>query len=99
MVHDGEALLDYLSNARRRCPGGRSLPGVILSISNMPRMDGREALEQITQSRIWWRIPIAILTTSKSEEDVYRSYKPIHISKPVTFSGLVELLQGGTLLV
>ena len=62
----------------------------------MPRMDGREALEQIKADPDLRRIPIVVLTTSQAEEDIYRSYElgaSSFISKPVTFSGLVEVMR------
>ena len=98
LVHDGEALLDYLfQRGPFSAPGTAPRPGVILLDLNMPLMDGREALAQIKASPDLRRIPVIVLTTSQSEADIYRSYDlgaSSFISKPVTFSGLVELLRG-----
>ena len=67
LVHDGEALLDYLF---RRGPyaaaGTAPRPGVILLDLNMPRMDGREALEQIKADPTLRHIPVVVLTTSRA---------------------------------
>ena len=62
----------------------------------MPRMDGREALETIKGDPDLRRIPVVVLTTSKAEEDVYRSDDlgvSGYIKKPVTFDGLVAAMQ------
>lgn len=97
MVHDGEALLDYLyQRGAYAAPGAAPRPGVILLDLNMPRMDGREALAQIKADPELRRIPIVVLTTSQAEEDIYRSYDlgaNSFISKPVTFDGLVEAMR------
>ncbi len=62
----------------------------------MPRMDGREALEQIKGDPNLRRIPVVVLTTSQSEEDIYRSYDlgaSSFIMKPVSFDGLVVAMR------
>ena len=97
-VHDGEALLDYLNRRGAfAAPGAAPRPGVILLDLNMPKLDGREALEQIKANPELRRIPIVVLTTSRAEEDIYRSYDlgaSSFISKPVTFEGLVTVMRG-----
>src|SRR5579859_256747 len=74
-VTDGEALMDYL-NRRGEYAGAKPAPrpGVILLDLNMPRKDGREALREIKADPELRHIPIVVLTTSKDEEDIYRSY-------------------------
>ena len=70
---------------------------MILLDLNMPRMDGREALEQIKADPTLRPIPVVVLTTSQAEEDIYRSYDlgaSSFISKPVTFTALVEVMRG-----
>ena len=95
-VNDGIELLSYLH--RRNGFARRSdadLPGMILLDLNMPRMDGREALEKIKSDSNLRRIPVVILTTSKAEEDVLRTYDlgaSSFIAKPVTFEGLVGVI-------
>lgn len=62
----------------------------------MPRKDGREALEEIKTDPHLRHIPIVVLTTSKAEEDIYRSYDlgaNSFITKPVTFASLVEVMR------
>lgn len=96
-VEDGEELMDYL----RRCgkyaaPGAAPRPDLILLDLNMPRKDGREALKEIKQDPLLRCLPVIVLTTSKAEEDISRSYNlgaNSYIAKPVTFERLVELMK------
>ena len=98
-VEDGEELLDYLRRRGRYADPTRSpRPGLILLDLNMPRKGGCEALTEIKADPDLRQIPVVILTTSKAEEDIYRSYElgvNSFVSKPVTFEALVELM--GTL--
>ena len=91
-VSDGMELLEYLRGClERKDP----LPGLILLDLNMPRMDGREALAEIKSNPELRRIPIVVLTTSKAEEDIFRTYDlgvNSFISKPIRFEGLVEIM-------
>ena len=96
-VEDGEELMNYL---RRRgeysAPARSPRPGLILLDLNMPRKDGREALEEIKAEPSLCRIPIVVLTTSEADEDIVRSYQlgaNSYITKPVTFKGLVAALR------
>ena len=96
-VEDGEELLDYL---RRRGPyadeAAYPMPGLVLLDLNMPRKDGREVLREIKTDPALRGIPVVILTTSKAEEDVARSYRDgvnSFITKPVTFSALLDVVQ------
>src|SRR5437762_2519928 len=74
-VEDGEQLLDYLHQRGRYAdPGVAPRPGVILLDLNMPRKDGREALQEIKADPTLRQIPIIVLTTSRAEEDIFRSY-------------------------
>ena len=95
-VRDGVELLDYL--LRRNEYAGTSRPdvGLILLDLNMPRMDGREALEHIKTDPALRMIPIIVLTTSRAEEDIVQSYSmgiSGFISKPVNFKDLVEQMK------
>lgn len=100
-VYDGEQLMDYLHQRGEFGPGGTEAPrpGMILLDLNMPKKDGREALAEIKSDPELRRIPVCVLTTSAAEEDIFRSYDlgvNSFITKPVTFAGLVEVLQGWT---
>lgn len=95
-VEDGEELMDYLHRRGRYATLDAPLPGIILLDLNMPRKDGREALQEIKQDPDLRRIPIIVLTTSKAEEDVARSYDlgaSSFIIKPVTFEAMVEVMR------
>jgi two-component system response regulator len=93
-VEDGEELMDYLR--RQGKYRGAPRPGLILLDLNMPKMDGREALAEIKSDPTLRRIPVVVLTTSQAEEDILRSYDlgvSGFITKPVTFEGLVKVMQ------
>ena len=96
-VEDGEELMDYLyQRGKFSDPASSPRPGIILLDLNMPRKDGREALKEIRADETLRRIPIVILTTSKAEEDIYRTYDMgvnSYITKPVTFASLVDLMK------
>ena len=94
-VEDGEELLDYL-HQRGKWVGGAPRPGLILLDLNMPKLDGREALRAIKADPSLRQIPVVVLTTSKAEEDVLRSYDlgaNSFITKPVTFQSMVDLMR------
>jgi len=96
-VEDGEQLMDYLyQRGDYAGEGAAPRPGLILLDLNMPRKDGREALAEIRTDPALRGIPVVVLTTSKAEEDILRSYNlgaNSYITKPVTFGGLVNVLQ------
>lgn len=96
-VEDGEELLDYLY---QRGPyagetGSAPRPGLILLDLNMPKKDGREVLRVIKGDRNLHDIPVVVLSTSRLDEDIVRSYElgvNSFITKPVSFTGLVEAM-------
>ena len=96
-VNDGEELIDYLYRRGRYAVAEQfPLPGLILLDLNMPKKDGREALQEIKADAQLRQIPIIVLTTSQEEEDIIRSYSlgvSSFITKPVTFEQLVEVIQ------
>lgn len=96
VVEDGEDLLDYLHQRGKYNETNAPRPGLILLDLNMPRIDGREALARIKSDPTLRRIPVVVLTTSKAEEDVFRSYDlgaNSYITKPVTFESLVNVVR------
>jgi len=97
-VEDGVELMDYLRKQGQYAhPVTAPTPDLILLDLNMPRKDGREALAEIKSDAQLRYIPIVVLTTSKAEEDIMRSYDigaASYITKPVTFDGLVESIRG-----
>jgi CheY-like chemotaxis protein len=97
-VEDGVELMDYLRHQTGFSnPAEAPTPDLILLDLNMPRKDGREALAEIKSDPQLRYIPVVVLTTSKAEEDIMRSYDigaASYITKPVTFDGLVEAIRG-----
>jgi CheY-like chemotaxis protein len=95
-VEDGEALLEYLyQRGPYRAPGAAPRPGLILLDLNMPKKSGPEALAEIKADPNLRTIPIVVLTTSKADEEIYRSYDlgaNSFIAKPVTFAAMVEIM-------
>ncbi len=96
-VKDGEELMLYL---RKEGPYADTddipLPGIILLDLNMPKKDGRTALKEIREDPKLRNIPIVVLTTSKSEEDILKTYDlgvNSFITKPVAFDRLVDVVK------
>ena len=96
-VSDGEELMDFLRRRGRYAdPAAAPRPGLLLLDLQMPRKDGFACLREIRLDPELRRIPVVVLTTSRAEADVYRSYDlgvNSFISKPITFAGLVEAMQ------
>lgn len=95
-VKDGEELVEYLTKTGEYETKETIRPGVILLDLNMPRKDGREALKEIKSNPDLHDIPVVVFTTSKAEEDIYRSYQlgvNSFITKPVTFDNLITVMQ------
>ncbi len=93
-VEDGVELMDYLHQRGKFTAENAPEPGLILLDLNMPKKDGREALAEIKADPVLRRIPVIVLTTSKADEDIVRSYDlgvSSFITKPVTFEGLVDV--------
>ena len=96
-VKDGEELMDYLQHrGQYAAPESSPRPGIILLDLNMPKKDGREALQEIKSHPSLKTIPVIVLTTSGSETDIENSYDlgaNTFISKPVTFDDLVATIE------
>ena len=95
-VVDGVELMDYLRHQGAFPLPESPPPSLILLDLNMPRKDGREALREIKSDEKLRQYPVVVLTTSRAEEDVIRSYQlgvNSFIAKPVTFQGLVEAVR------
>ena len=94
-VGDGEELMDYLLARGEYENQETQRPGIILLDLNMPRKDGREALAEIKSYDHLKDIPVVVFTTSKAEEDVFKTYQlgvSSFITKPVTFNNLLEVM-------
>ena len=96
-VLDGVELMDYLKQRGKYAdPTAAPRPDIILLDLNMPRKDGREALQEIKADPGLCDIPIIVLTTSKIHEDILKTYKDggnSFITKPVTFQSMCEVIQ------
>lgn len=98
-VADGEEAMQYLQ--RRGTYENADVesaprPDIILLDLNMPRKDGREVLRELKNDEALRGIPVIVLTTSKAEEDILRTYNlgvNSFITKPITFDGLVDVMK------
>lgn len=96
-VVDGEDLLHYLNRTGNYTHlKGTPLPGLILLDLNMPKVDGIEVMRILNKRPEFRRIPIIVLTTSKSQEDIFKSYElgcNSYIRKPVQFDELIRVMK------
>ena len=96
-VENGQELMDFLKRRGKYTdPATSPRPDLILLDLNMPRKDGREALMEIKADPDLRAVPIIVLTTSKSEQDILKSYDlgvNCFISKPVLFEELIEVVR------
>lgn len=94
-VENGEQLIDYLNQRKGFDKKTAPKPDLILLDLNLPKKAGLEALEEIKANDATRCIPVVVLTTSQSQDDIHRSYK-LGVSgflvKPVTFDELVNLI-------
>lgn len=93
-VEDGAELMDYLYQRGQFLVDKAIKPNLILLDLNMPKMDGHEALRLIKSDPVLRRIPVIVLTTSKAEVDVIKTYDlgvNSYISKPDHFDELVKV--------
>ena len=93
VVQDGVAALAFLR--RQGQYAGSPCPDLILLDLNLPRKDGREVLAEIKADRELMRIPVVVLTTSRAEEDVVRTYNlhaNAYITKPVDLKQFLDVI-------
>ena len=94
MVDDGEKALAFLR--RQGAYAGVPRPDLILLDLNLPRKDGREVLAEIKSDDHLKRIPVVILTTSRAEEDVLKTYNlhaNCYISKPIDLNQFMRVVK------
>lgn len=97
VVSDGAEALDFLYKRGKHSNAMR--PDLILLDLNLPKIDGREVLKEIKNNDHLKSIPVVILTVSKSEEDILKSYNlhaNCYISKPIDlaqFERVVKTIQ------
>jgi CheY-like chemotaxis protein len=90
VVGDGVEAMKFL-----RAPGNNR-PDLILLDLNLPRKDGREVLAEVKGDPALRSIPVVVLTTSKAEEDILRSYDlhaNAYVTKPVDFTRFIEVVR------
>jgi CheY-like chemotaxis protein len=96
-VENGAELMEYLRRQGKYADAELSpRPGLILLDLNMPKKDGREALREIKSDPKLHNIRVVVMTTSKAEEDIVRTYDlgaASYVTKPVTFAALVEVVR------
>jgi len=96
VTHDGVEALDYLHGRGRYFGAGRTLPAVVLLDLKMPRMDGLEVLCHLKKDPELRRLPVVMLTSSREEKDLARSYElgvNAYIVKPVDFTEYVRTVK------
>ncbi len=97
VVRDGEEALNYLfhrGNYKEKEKSPR--PGLILLDIKLPKINGMEVLKQIKNDRKLKLIPVVILTTSRRDEDIIRSYDlgvNSYIMKPVEFNKFIDVVK------
>jgi chemotaxis family two-component system response regulator Rcp1 len=93
-VKDGVEAMAFLRREGKYAAAPR--PEMILLDLNLPRKDGREVLEEVKADDALKRIPVVILTTSKAEEDVLRSYNlhaNCYVTKPVDLEKFIVVVK------
>lgn len=96
VVRDGQEAVDYLFYRGKYAGAGHELPNVILLDLKLPKVDGIEVLQKIKGDRKLKLIPVVVLTSSKEESDVIKSYDlgvNSYIRKPVDFDQFVETVK------
>jgi CheY-like chemotaxis protein len=96
VLEDGREALEYLFGHGRYETPPAHLPGLILLDLRLPRVDGLEVLKRIKAEPILKRVPVIVLTTSKRDEDIVRSYDlgvNSYIQKPVGFDKFIETVK------
>jgi CheY-like chemotaxis protein len=94
---DGQAALNYLNNVNSNGNrNGFTRPDLIILDLNLPKKNGFEVLEQIKTNPDLKSIPVVVLSTSDSEEHIYRSYNlnaNCYITKPVEFTKFLDVVR------
>ncbi len=94
VVEDGVQAIEFLQRQGKFDRAPR--PDLILLDLNLPRKDGREVLEEIKLSSAFRRIPVVVLTTSQSEDDILRAYDfhaNCYITKPIDLEQFIKVVR------
>ena len=95
VVRDGAEALDYLHRRGEFAERQQGSPAVILLDLKLPKVDGLEVLKEIRNSEGLKSVPVVMLTSSKEEQDVVRSYQlgvNAYVVKPVDFNEFVRAI-------
>jgi len=95
-VRNGAEALDYLYRRGSFASRPEGIPAVVLLDLKMPKVDGMEVLRQIKGDERLKVIPIVILTSSREEQDLVRSYKlgvNAYVVKPIDFQQLIDAVK------
>lgn len=94
VVQDGVAAIDFLKKTGKYAASPR--PDLIILDLNLPKKDGRQVLAEIKEDEDLKRIPVVILTTSRSEEDILKTYNlhaNCYITKPIDMKQFLHVVQ------
>ncbi len=94
VCEDGVEAMNFLH--RQGSYAGKPRPDLILLDLNLPKKDGREVLQEIKNDRELKSIPVVVLTTSRAEEDVLRSYNlhaNCYVTKPVNLDQFAHIVK------
>jgi chemotaxis family two-component system response regulator Rcp1 len=94
VVTDGREAMAYLRRENGFADATR--PDLILLDLNLPRMSGHEVLAEVKSDPELRRIPVVVLTTSQTHEDIVKSYDlhaSVHVSKPVDFDEFASVVK------
>ncbi len=94
VVGDGEAAMAFLRRHGKYAAAPR--PDLVLLDLNLPKKDGREVLAEVKADDVLKRIPVVILTTSKAEEDILKTYNlhaNCYITKPIDLNQFIKVVQ------
>ena len=96
VVEDGEEALAYLfRRGKYKDPATSPKPDLLLLDLNLPRVDGRQVLEKVRSDSKLRRMAVVVLTTSRQEEDILRSYElgcNSFITKPVGMDQFIQVI-------
>lgn len=96
VARDGAEALDYLNVAGRFSERPSGDPAVVLLDLKLPKMDGLEVLEKVKKDPARRKIPVVMLTSSREERDLVKSYElgvNAFVVKPVDFNAFFEAIQ------